>query len=255
LAAGEFIGLVVAAVREADFFECSHSAIDPSFGRYPGIDEGEGYVFGGREAGQQVELLEDEPNLDIPDVGEVIIGHLADVLAVEDIFPGGRGVEAAEDIHQGAFAGTRGTHQGHVFILQNIQGDAFQYGQGLFAHVIALLDVLEVDDGCHGALFPDDFRDLEIGAVGGGCGRKGFFAADGASDVVLPEDVHLGAHVQEGFDAGGVQLAQFLDEMDHLFEIFLYSLFLGGVEFQPGEVSQVIDQGVVDFHAGALGQI
>ena len=85
-------------------------------------------------------------------------------------------------------------------------------------------------------LFSDDFRDFEVGAVGGGGGGEGFGAGDGTLEDVFPEDVDLGAHVQQGFDAGSVQFAQLFNEMDHLLEVLFDGFLFRGVEFQPGKI-------------------
>jgi hypothetical protein len=58
--------------------------------------------------------------------------------------------------------------------------------------------------------------------------------------------------MEQGLYAGCVQFAQFFDEMDHPLEVFFDPFFFCRVEFQAGQVGQVIYQRVIDFHANAL---
>src|SRR5439155_146557 len=60
--------------------------------------------------GQQVELLEDEPDSAVSDPSELVRREAPDTLAVQHIFPAGRGVEAAQEVHEGGLARARGTH-------------------------------------------------------------------------------------------------------------------------------------------------
>ena len=51
-------------------------------------------------AGDQVEGLEHETDLLVADLGQLILLHRADVLALEEIAAGGRRVETADDVHE-----------------------------------------------------------------------------------------------------------------------------------------------------------
>ena len=66
------------------------------------------------ERGQQVELLEDEPDPPVADVGQLLLGHGAHVLAGQPEGARRRDVEAAEDVHEGRLARARRAHDGHV---------------------------------------------------------------------------------------------------------------------------------------------
>jgi hypothetical protein len=242
LTTGELVGLMMAAIGEIHLFQYVHGSFDALFCGYAGIDEGKGDILDGGEPGQQVELLEDEADLYVPDVGEAVVVHFADILAIQNIFSGGGGVEAAKDIHQRTLTGSGGTHQGYIFILQNIEGYSFQYGQGLLAHQIAFVDVFQMDDRrCNyrqgiEVLFSDNFWHFEIGPVGSRGGSKGFFTGNGTPEGIFAQDIDLGAHVQQGFDAGSIQFAELFDEGDHLLQIVFDGFLLGCVELQAGEV-------------------
>ena len=106
-----------AAICQANLFQYGHCPFDALTARDAGIDQGKRDVLDRCEPGQQVKLLKDKADLDIAHVGEVVVGHFADVLAVEDIGAVGRRIEAAEDVHQRTFTRTGGAHQRHVFVL------------------------------------------------------------------------------------------------------------------------------------------
>ena len=101
------------------------------------------------EAGQEVKLLEHEADLLVPYLGEGIIIHMADIFPVEDVPARSRCIEAAENIHERTLARPGGAHQRHIFILKDIKADTFQYGNRVFSHVIALVNLFQVYDGIH----------------------------------------------------------------------------------------------------------
>ena len=76
--------------------------------------------------GEQVELLEHEPDPSVPDVGEVLLVHDADVDAGQAVRAGGRDVEAAEDVHQRRLARSRRAHDRDVVALGDDEVDAAQ---------------------------------------------------------------------------------------------------------------------------------
>jgi hypothetical protein len=56
------------------------------------------------------------------------------------------GIEAAQDIHQRALSGTRGSHQRYVFVLKIFERHPFEDREGLFAHIIAFTDIFQLDN-------------------------------------------------------------------------------------------------------------
>ena len=60
--------------------------------------------------------------------------------------------------------------------------------------------------------------------------------------------------MQEGFDTGGIQFAQLFHEIYHAPEILANAVFFLRAEFQAGQVREIVDEGVVDFHYTALGK-
>jgi hypothetical protein len=80
-----------------------------------GVVAGEHHVLGGGERRDQVEVLEDEAHPAGADLGPGVVREAGDVLAAEIELRGGavvrvRGVEQAQDVHQGALAGAGRAH-------------------------------------------------------------------------------------------------------------------------------------------------
>ena len=68
----------------------------------PGVGQRQLDVRQRARARHEVEALEDEADLAVAQVGELVLVDVAHVDAVEQVAPGGRRVEAAEDVHQRA---------------------------------------------------------------------------------------------------------------------------------------------------------
>ncbi len=147
LAAGELVGLVVHARVEAYVGEGFLGALDALGGGGAVVDEGQLDVVEGGGAGQKVEGLEDEADFLVADAGELVVVELADQLAVEPVAALGGGIEAADEVHEGGFAGAGGTHDGHVFVMADGHGDAAQ-GLDLLlgAHIVGAPEIFHDDD-------------------------------------------------------------------------------------------------------------
>jgi hypothetical protein len=65
-----------------------------------------------RQLGDQVETLENKPQMPEPDVAEGIVPVVADIPALEHIPAAGQPVQAADNIHQGTFTGPARAHDG-----------------------------------------------------------------------------------------------------------------------------------------------
>jgi len=89
-----------------------------------------------RRARQEVERLKDEANLLVPDAGELVVVHLARLLAVQQVGALAWRVQAANQVHQRRFARAGRSHDGHVFAALDLNGHPPQ-GMNLFgAHYI-----------------------------------------------------------------------------------------------------------------------
>src|SRR5664280_2085182 len=74
----------------------------------PGIGQGKRDVRGGGHRGEQVELLEHEPDTAVTDISELVLAHRADVLTSQVVAPGGRHVQAADDVQPGEYVAVMG---------------------------------------------------------------------------------------------------------------------------------------------------
>ena len=114
LAAGELRGFVIQAPLQTDPVEQIFGPLAglPVGEVRRGIGQGHDDVVQGAGAGQQIEGLEHEADLFVAQLGPGIGIQGGDVLAVQPEFSGGGPVEAAQDVHQGGLARTRGAHEG-----------------------------------------------------------------------------------------------------------------------------------------------
>ena len=116
-------------------------------GRRAVVDEGQLDVVQRGGAGKQVEGLEDEADFLVADAGQLIVVELADEMAVEPVAAFAGGIEAADEVHEGGFAGAGGAHDGDVFVAADAQGDAVESVDLLLgAHVVGLPEVFDDDD-------------------------------------------------------------------------------------------------------------
>ena len=92
----------------------------------PGIEQRQFHVLQRARAREQIEALEDETDLSIPQAGALVARHVDHFFALQQITAAGGTVEAAERVHQRGLAGARRAHQGHVFSLIDVQRNAPQ---------------------------------------------------------------------------------------------------------------------------------
>ena len=104
LTAGEFGWFVVDAIAEPDLTEQGNGAFLSFFRVNTGVDEWQLDVAKAVEPGQKVEVLKDEAYFAVADAGEFVVVHVGDVFSFEEVGAAGRGVEAAENVHEGRFA-------------------------------------------------------------------------------------------------------------------------------------------------------
>ena len=83
LTAGQLVGLVVHALPEFDRLQRLHGALLALGGGRSVVDQGQLDVVQGGGPGEQVEGLEDEADLLVPDVGQLVIVHVRYQAAVQ----------------------------------------------------------------------------------------------------------------------------------------------------------------------------
>jgi len=114
LAAGELVRQVVDAIGEPDPVQGGERA-PPAFPRlHPGVGERQLDVGQRRRARDQLERLEDEPDLAVAHHRQLVLVEAAGVHPVEQVATAGGGVEAADDVHQRGLAAATGTHHRDV---------------------------------------------------------------------------------------------------------------------------------------------
>ena len=107
----------------------------------PCINERQLHIVQRRCARQQIERLEHEPDFLVPDPGQLVVVHLADLLAVEQVGPFRRRVQAANQVHECRFAGTRRPHDGDIVTALDVNRHAAQRVNLLGSHHVGLPQV------------------------------------------------------------------------------------------------------------------
>ncbi len=106
-------------------------------------------VLDRREERDQVEVLEDEPDVIPPQQGQLVVVHDADPRAADVYVAGSRDVERSHDIQQGGLPGAGRPHDGDELPGLDIEGDAVECDDISRRERIDLRDVLKLND-CHG---------------------------------------------------------------------------------------------------------
>ena len=121
LAARELRGQVAQARGEADERQ---RALDPllAVGRgQAAVAQRHVDVVEHVEVGDQVEALEDEPDLLVPDARHLVVVEAAHVLPVEQVGAALERVEQARDVQERRLARARGTHHRHELAVPHVQ--------------------------------------------------------------------------------------------------------------------------------------
>jgi len=116
-------------------------------GRHAAVGQRQLDVLEDGEVADQVEALEDEPDVAVADAGALAEIKILNVLARNGVGAPRRRVEQAEDGQQRGLAAAGRSRDGHVFALADVEMDAGQ-GVGLdFVRVEDLGQALEADKG------------------------------------------------------------------------------------------------------------
>ena len=150
LSAGELVGPVLDPVAQPDPRERITRQRAALLGSQPGVDQGELHVVQRRGPGQQVEGLEHESDLLVPDPGQLVVVQLAHPVAVQPVLARRRAVEAADQVHEGGLARARRSHDGDELVLPNDHVDSSEGVHHLAADVVIALQVPGDDHGIPG---------------------------------------------------------------------------------------------------------
>ena len=145
LATGQLVGFMVHAVGQADLGNGLQCNLPPLVGGYAGVNQRQLHVVQRIRTWQQIEGLKHKANFAVADFRQLIVVHLADQNPVEFILPGRGRVEAADQVHQGGFAGAGRAHDGDVFAALDFERHVPQGVDGFRAHLITPRNVLEAD--------------------------------------------------------------------------------------------------------------
>jgi len=121
LASGKLVRLVVHAR-----FHCPRKSARPWLARYvPSrgcrVNQRQLAVVQRGGAGEQVECLEHESDFFVPNAGKLVIGQLTDALLIQPVLASGRGIQAADQVHQCGFSGARRSHDGKRTRLRSMR--------------------------------------------------------------------------------------------------------------------------------------
>ena len=137
---------MVAPVGQSHRLELGARARRPLLGWDPAVEQRQLDVLEGRRPREEIERLEDESNLLVSDPGEGVRTQVRDIGPVEDITPGARRVEAAEEVHEGGLARARRTHDGDELAGRDDDGDAAQRVDLAGSERVVLHDALCLDE-------------------------------------------------------------------------------------------------------------
>src|SRR3954471_23833013 len=114
---------MVGTVAQADNFQRFQSALalGGAARTLPFVQHRQLDVLERRSARQQVESLKNETDFLVAYIGQFIPVELRDIYSIEEVFPGGWPVEAAERIHHGGFSRAARAHQRHKLARANLQ--------------------------------------------------------------------------------------------------------------------------------------
>ena len=104
-------------IGQADLRQGVQGAAARLFTGEAGIEKGKFRLAAGGCTRQKIELLEDKPDLPVPQGRALSIGQFAGVLFVDAVCTLGGPVEQAEDVQKGALAGATGADNGYVLTV------------------------------------------------------------------------------------------------------------------------------------------
>ena len=99
-------------------------------------------------------MLENKAELVVAHARQFVAGELRHFLSVQPVTAAAGVVEAAEQVHEGGFSGTRWTHDSDKFAGGNVERDAAQCRHHVVAHDVILGQAFDPDERlAHGGKF------------------------------------------------------------------------------------------------------
>jgi hypothetical protein len=133
-------------VAQANPLECLAGLFPSLLTSNPGVDQRELDVVQAGGPRQQVESLEHEADLLVPDPGQLVVLQLRYPVAIEPVLPTCGTVETADQVHQRRFARPRRSHDCHELVLADGHVHAAERANDLASHVILALEIAGDDD-------------------------------------------------------------------------------------------------------------
>jgi hypothetical protein len=99
-------------------------------------------------ARKEIEALEDETELAVADAGQLPLIEAGDVDSLEQVTPGSRTVETAEDVHERRLSAAARSHDGDERARLHGNVDPAECVQARLAELVILVNLLDLDD-CH----------------------------------------------------------------------------------------------------------
>ncbi len=145
LAAGELGRLMPRALAEPDLDQARMRLVARVALVPMRVEQGEGDIVERAGARQQIEILEHEADGLVAILRERIGAHAAELVALDPERAGGRGVERADQVHEGRLAGAGMAGYGEIFAARNIDIDALQRADHAVAHPVGLGEIMRRD--------------------------------------------------------------------------------------------------------------
>ena len=123
-------------VSQANGFQGLSGSIPPASGILR-IPQGQFYVRKRTLARQQIKALEHKSDFLIANLGQLVIFKVRDALPIQDVLAGGWPVQAADNVHQGRLARSRGSHDRDHFASLNFKREP---AQGMYLYISHLID-------------------------------------------------------------------------------------------------------------------
>ncbi len=144
LPSGKLHRPVLHALFQSDQPQHLLRAFAPAF-VYPGVSQRQFHIRRRRRTAQQVETLEYETHLPVADFRQRVVLQFRNRFPVQPVGARGRPVQAADDVHQGAFPGSGRPHDRHDVAALDAQGQSVQGIHVHFAHPVHLADIFQFD--------------------------------------------------------------------------------------------------------------
>lgn len=145
LAAGKLLWKIPPLFFQSYPFQGFHGPFPPVPGIHARVKEGKLHVLQKVQLWKQIVLLEYEADHGVPDLGQLVVRHIAYVLAVQKVFTLRGNVQGSDDVHQRGFSAAGFSYNGHKLSLFNGKGDPVAGPHLLVPHLVDLIDVLQLD--------------------------------------------------------------------------------------------------------------